>query len=115
MRAEGSPSVSPTPGERGVSCAARVISPGHSPQISSPVRGPSPASGAGSGRGRADSGVCRTARGSAGTSPVLGVVYTRLKETVNARSERQKAALQAETMDQIIEQAIETEEEESED
>ena len=47
--------------------------------------------------------------------PVMAVVYTLLKETVNARIERQKAALQAETMDQIIEQAIETEEEESED
>src|SRR5699024_10481952 len=39
--------------------------------------------------------------------PVMAVVYTLLKETVNARIERQKAALQAETMDQIIEQAIE--------
>ena len=39
------------------------------------------------------------------------MVYTLLKETVNARIERRKAALQAETMDTLIEDALEAEEE----
>ena len=43
--------------------------------------------------------------------PVMAVVYTLLKETVNARIERRKAALQAETMDTLIEDALEAEEE----
>lgn len=41
--------------------------------------------------------------------PVMAVVYTLLKETVNARIERQQAARQAETMDTLIEDAIEAE------
>ena len=43
--------------------------------------------------------------------PVMAVVYTLLKETVNARIERQQAARQAETMDTLIEDALEAEEE----
>lgn len=38
--------------------------------------------------------------------PVMAVVYTLLKETVNGRIERQKAARQAETMDEILEETI---------
>ena len=38
--------------------------------------------------------------------PVMAVVYTLLKETVNSRIERQKAARQAETMDEILEETI---------
>ena len=46
--------------------------------------------------------------------PVMAVIYILLKETVNGRIERRKAAQQAESMESILEESIQAMDEEDE-